>query len=159
VRRRVAHALGRSEAARTPRGRKGRARVTLDDPITGRGAGGGAPAAVRHARLGRLAHLPEQGVRREARARGAHTTRLGPRPRARRAAGARAAAPSLPSADGRGKGRASGLAPALASRPSSRLPRRGRVAARQASTRRPSPPGTPDPRTRWGAGARTCHGT
>ena len=59
VRRRVAHALGRSEAARTPRGRKGRARVTLDDPAAGRGAGGGAPAAVRHARLERLAHLPE----------------------------------------------------------------------------------------------------
>ena len=59
VRRRVAHALGRSEAARTPRGRKGRARVTPDDPIAGRGAGGGAPAAVRHARLERLAHLPE----------------------------------------------------------------------------------------------------
>ena len=51
--RRVAHALGRSEAARTPRGRKGRARVTPDDPIAGRGAGGGAPAAVRHARLER----------------------------------------------------------------------------------------------------------
>ena len=159
VRRRVAHALGRSEAARTPRGRKGRARVTPDDPIAGRGAGGGAPAAVRHARLERLAHLPEgEACARGVSARRAHhpvrhnaiRTSRGRRQGRRTIAAERRRAGEGPRKRACARaGLAAILVPAAARR----------VAARQASTRRPSPPGTPDPRTRWGAGARTCHGT
>ena len=60
ARRRVAHALGRSEAARTPRGRKGRARVTLVDPGRphSRAGGGGWRTCGRAARAARAACPP-----------------------------------------------------------------------------------------------------